>query len=72
MVKLMALMFVIIAPTLMGILVVGVLAMSSPITGGTPLSQQGMTILMVVVGAAVAALPISYIVANMINRKTSS
>jgi hypothetical protein len=66
--KIMALLFVIIAPTLAGIFVVGILAMSSPIAGGTPLAQQGSTILMVVLGAAIVALPISYIVANMINR----
>ena len=41
MIKIMSLLFVVIAPTLTGIAVVAVLAMSSPIDGGTPLSQQG-------------------------------
>ena len=68
MIKIMALMFVIIAPTLAGISVVGVLSMSSPITGGIQLSQQGGMILMVAVGAAIVALPISYFVAKMITQ----
>ena len=68
MIKIMALLFIMIAPTMMGILVVGVLSMSSPITGGISLSSQGTTILMVCAGAAIAALPISYIVAGMISR----
>lgn len=68
MVKLTALMYVLVAPTLMGILVVAILSMSSPITGGTPLSQQGMTLLLVVLGSAVAALPLSYVIAGMVNR----
>ncbi len=66
--KIMALLFVIIAPTLAGMLVVGILAMSSPAAGGTVLASQGSTILMVVIGAAIVALPISYVVANMISR----
>ena len=68
MIKIMAILFIMIAPTLMGILVVGVLSMSSPITGGLSLASQGTTILMVVIGAAIAALPISYVVAGMISR----
>ena len=67
MIKIMAILFIMIAPTLMGILVVGVLSMSSPITGGISLSSQGSTILMVAVGAAIAALPISYIIARKIS-----
>ncbi len=72
MIKIMTLLFVIIAPTLAGIAVVVVLAMSSPIDGGTPLSQQGSMILMVVVGAALASLPISYVVARMVARLTAA
>ena len=68
MIKIMAILFIMIAPTLMGILVVGVLSMSSPITGGLSLASQGTTILIVVIGAAIAALPISYVVAGMISR----
>ena len=68
MIKIMALLFVIIAPTLAGIAVVAVLASSSPIESGLGLAQQGNMILMVVVGAVVAALPISYFVARMISR----
>lgn len=70
--KLTALLYVIIAPTLMGILVVGVLAMSSPTAGGTLVSQEGMTLLMVVIGAMIASVPISYVVAGMINRAMNS
>lgn len=70
--KIMALLFVVIAPTLAGILIVGVLSMSSPISGGTPLSEQGMTIMMVVAGAVIAALPISWVVAGMVNRTINS
>ncbi len=66
--KIMALLFVIIAPTLAGISMVSVLAMSSPAGGGTMLSGQGSVILMVVIGAAIVALPISYVIAGMINR----
>ena len=72
MIKITALLFVVIAPTLMGILIVAVLSMSSPINGGTPLSQQGMVILMVVIGAAIAALPISYFIAGKINQTINS
>ncbi len=67
MIKIMAILFIMIAPTLMVILVVGVLSMSSPTTGGISLSTQGTTILLVVTGAALAALPISYYVARMIS-----
>ena len=70
--KIMAILFIMIAPTLMGVLVVGVLSMSSPTTGGISLSAQGNTILMVVVGAAIAALPISYIIAGKITRTLNS
>jgi len=72
MIKIMTLLFVVIAPTLAGISVVAVLAMSSPIDGGTPLSQQGSLILMVVLGAALASLPISYMVARMVARLTAA
>ncbi|MCF6200001.1 MAG: hypothetical protein L3J67_11530 [Hyphomicrobiaceae bacterium] len=72
MIKIMSLLFVVIAPTLTGIAVVAVLAMSSPIDGGTPLSQQGSVILMVVIGAALASLPISYMVAKMVARLTAA
>ncbi|MCP4934945.1 MAG: hypothetical protein GY927_12250 [bacterium] len=72
MIKIMAILFIMIAPTLMGILVVAVLSMSSPITGGTSLSSQGTTILLVVAGAALAALPISYFVAGKITRTFNS
>ena len=72
MIKIMAILFIMIAPTLMGILVVGVLSMSSPITGGASLSSQGTTIALVVVGAALAALPISYIIAGKISRTLKS
>jgi hypothetical protein len=72
MVKLTALFFIFIAPVIMGVMVVGVLAMSSPTVGGTPIAEQGMTILMVVLGAAIAALPISYVIAGMVNRKIGS
>ena len=68
MIKIMALLFVMVAPTLAGIGVVSILSMSSPIDGGTPLSQQGSVILMVVIGAAIAALPISFVLAKMISR----
>ncbi len=72
MIKIMAILFIMIAPTLMGVLVVGVLAMSSPTAGGTSLSSQGTTILVLVVGAALAALPISYIIAGKISRTLNS
>ena len=72
MIKIMAILFIMIAPTLMGVLVVGVLSMSSPTTGGTSLSSQGTTILVLVVGAAIAALPISYIIAGKISRTLKS
>jgi hypothetical protein len=72
MVKLTALMYVLVAPTLMGILVVGILAMASPTAGGTLLAQQGMTLLLVVLGAAIAALPIAYVIAGMINKAINS
>ncbi len=72
MIKIMAILFIMIAPTLMGVLVVGVLSMSSPTTGGTSLSSQGTTILVLVVGAAIAALPISYIIAGKISRTLNS
>jgi hypothetical protein len=68
MIKIMALMFVIIAPTLAGISMVAVLSMSSPIVGGTQLSEQGGMILMVTIGAAIVALPISYFVAKMVSQ----
>ena len=68
MIKIMTLLFVVIAPTIVGISVVAILAMSSPIDGGTPLSQQGSLILMVVAAATVVALPISYIAAKMVSR----
>ena len=67
MIKIMALLFVMVAPTLAGIAVVAVLASSSPIDGGMQISQQGNMIWMVAVGAAVLALPISYFVARMIS-----
>ena len=66
--KIMALLFVMVAPTLAGISVIVLLAMSSPANGGTPLSQQGSLLLMLVVGATLVALPISYFVAKMISR----
>jgi len=72
MIKIMSLLFVVIAPTLAGIAVVAVLAMSSPSDGGTPLSQQGSVILMVVIGAALASLPFSYIIAKMVARLTAA
>jgi hypothetical protein len=72
MVKLTALFYVFVAPTLAGILLVGILSMASPIGGGTVLGAQGMTILLVVLGAAIAALPISYVVAGMVNRAINS
>lgn len=68
MIKIMALMFVIIAPTLAGISMVAVLSMSSPITGGIQLAQQGGMIAMVAIGAAIVALPVSYFVAKMISQ----
>ncbi len=68
MIKIMALLFVMVAPTLAGIAVVGVLAMSSPIDGGASFGQQGSTILMLVVGAFLVALPISFVVARMISK----
>lgn len=72
MIKLTALMYVLVAPTLAGILVVGLLSMSSPIGGGTMLGAQGMTLLLVVLGAAIAALPISYVIAGMVNKAINS
>ncbi len=72
MIKIMALLFVMVAPTLAGISMVAVLASSSPIEGGTALAQQGTTILMLVIGAALIALPISYFVAKMITRTMGS
>ncbi len=72
MIKIMAILFIMIAPTLMGVLVVGVLAMSSPTAGGASLSSQGTTILVLVIGAALAALPISYIIAGKISRTLNS
>jgi len=72
MVKITALLFVIIAPTLAGILMVVVLSMASPADGGTVLGQQGMTLLLVVLGAVVVSLPISYVVASKINRAIST
>lgn len=70
--KIMALLFVMVAPTLAGIAVVVVLAMGSPIAGGSSFSQQGPLILMLVVGGALAALPVSYFVARMIDNKINS
>ncbi len=72
MIKIMALLFIMIAPTLAGILVVGVLTMSPPTAGGVPLSAQGSTIVMLVIGAALAALPVSYLVASKISRTINS
>ena len=66
--KIMALLFVMVAPTLAGISVIALLATSSPVNGGTPLSQQGSMLLILVIGSTLAALPISYFVARMISR----
>ena len=71
MIKITALLFVIIAPTIMGIGIVALLAMSSPITGGGSISQ-GFLILMIVAGAAIASLPISFFIAKMINNQIAS
>ena len=72
MIKIMAILFIMIAPTLMGILIVGVLSMSSPTTGGTSLGSQGTTIALLAVGAILAALPISYVIAGKISRTLKS
>ena len=69
--KIMLLLFVIIAPTLAGIFVVGILASASPIAGGASISQ-GTMILIAVLAGVVLALPISYFVGSAINKRISA
>jgi hypothetical protein len=71
MVKLMFLLWVIIAPTIAGIAVVGILASASPITGGASITQGTMILIASLVGILVA-LPISFFVAKAINRRISA